>query len=80
MKCLICRETMTANCAPFRQELNRQMAIDDGGTVEVSFGYGSMLDCTTALGFIHDECFKNNVDLFVNVVNGFAGLTKKESQ
>lgn len=75
MKCLMCRKDMCLepSCYPEPPaKLTRSVAVDGGGTVEVSFGYGSALDCQTALGFICDACFANNRDLFVNHYDGLA--------
>lgn len=69
MKCLMCRKELTA-LLDNRGKIDRCIAIDDGGTVEVSFGYGSIHDCKTALGFVCDGCFEDNLELFVNHYDG----------
>ncbi len=75
MECLVCHKAMaTAEGFPCKQEdLSRCIAVDGGGTVEVSFGWGSRYDCCTALGFLCDDCFKANLDRLVNHENGFGG-------
>lgn len=75
MKCIMCRRELQRGLGGSGPP-SRAMDVEGGGTVEVSFGYGSRLDCQMALGFICDECFDGNRHLFVNHYNGLAGLTK----
>lgn len=69
MRCLVCRRPMRLLHG---EEMSRESMVDDGGTVEVSFGYGSRHDCKMALGFLCDDCFDSNKDLLVNHYDGLA--------
>jgi hypothetical protein len=68
VSCLICRARLEVL---FGQEgISRSSAINDGGTVEISFGYGSQNDCKMALGFLCDKCFNERKDLCINHYDG----------
>lgn len=71
MICLMCRKDLEyAISVGENHQPSRSDAINDGGTVEISFGYGSRLDCQMALGYICDGCFDGNRHLFVNHYDG----------
>lgn len=76
MQCLMCRKALRQVEGMEQAKLSRAIAVNDGGTVEISFGYGSRCDCQTALGFICDDCFDSNRDLFVNHYDGLAPQEK----
>jgi hypothetical protein len=76
-KCLMCRKTLTIETHGQPNHLpSRCEVVYDGGTVEISFGYGSLNDCKTALGYICDTCFSDNMDLFVNHYDGLHLMTE----
>lgn len=71
MVCLICKKKLEfAFPKDNSTKLTPNDSIMDGGTVEISFGYGSLNDCKSALGHICDDCFEKNYDCFVNHTNG----------
>lgn len=71
MKCLMCKKELQLMDFD-KRPVSRASAVDDGGTVEISFGYGSRHDCRMALGFICDDCFEQNQGLFTNHYDGLA--------
>lgn len=70
MKCLICKKILDFSVRYDGQKPDRTSSLSEGGTVEISFGYGSRYDCQMALGFICDDCFEENKNIFVNHYDG----------
>lgn len=77
MKCLMCRKKMKMAELGYGGGEKMSVNVDNGGDADVHFHYGSRHDTKSAKGFVCDNCYEANKDLFVNEVNGLDVMMRR---